>query len=95
MDNRQKTKFPKTAIAAVVVVVMGIATLQMISMLSVHSAVAEPTNNQGRCLKANDFQTHEEAHDLCTKANFKQGECLKQVKEQQTILTKEQCKEAF
>jgi hypothetical protein len=94
MDNRQKTKFPKTPIAAVVVVI-GIATLQTISMLSVHSAAAQPSNNQGRCLKANDFLSQEEAHDLCTRGIFKQGECLKQVKEQQTILTKEECKEAF
>jgi hypothetical protein len=38
----QKT-FPKTAIAAIAVFVMGMATMQMMSMLSVQSAAAQPT----------------------------------------------------
>lgn len=72
---------PKTAVAAIVVIVMGVAALQTISMLSVQSAAAQrgPPGNQGQCSKG--FRelglTKEQADLRCRPSIDNQGECIK------------------
>jgi hypothetical protein len=54
-SNMQGKKFLKTAITAIVVVT-GLATFQTMSMTSVQSAAAEPTDNLGQCVKTREEQ---------------------------------------
>jgi hypothetical protein len=78
----QKNKLPTTLIAALAVV-MGIATMQTMSMLSVQSAAAQAIP-QGQCVKfLQEFGfTKEEAQKECRQLTLNQGECIKQAREE-------------
>jgi hypothetical protein len=95
----QKNKSTKTAIAAIVVV-MGLATLQTMSMLSVQSAAAQPPFNQGQCKKVlQEFGfTKEEAHEICTDefVILNQGQCIQFARDHPEFgITEELCKDIF
>jgi hypothetical protein len=78
----QNIKFPKTAIAAIVVV-MGIATVQTMSMLSIQSAAAQAFP-QGQCFKLlEDFGfPREQAKELCKEFFvLNQGQCIQFLRE--------------
>ncbi|HEU4444476.1 MAG TPA: hypothetical protein VFR94_07380 [Nitrososphaeraceae archaeon] len=97
----QKIKFPKTIIAAIVAVI-GIASVQMISTLSIQSAVATHLNfGQCKQLQQEVFgNTKQEAHENCNLFGrlLSQGECIKFARENpefSDIINKEVCKELF
>lgn len=92
----QNIQFAKFAVAAIVVVT-GLATIQM---MSIQSAAAQqgPPFNQGQCQKElqQDGFTKQEAHDLCQEAVLNQGQCIQFVREFPELgFTEEDCKEFF
>jgi hypothetical protein len=96
-DIMQTVKFPKTAIAAIAVVLMGVATVQTMSMMSVQSAAAQPTINQGQCIKVLQEElgfTKEDAKQTCKEAVLNQGQCFQLARETGQI-TEEECRELF
>ena len=99
--NTYAARFPKTAIAPAALIVLGIATLQTTSTVSVQSAAAEPPPfNQGQCQKfliENGELTQEEAHDICTELPLNQGRCIQFARENpdHPFVTEEFCKQVF
>jgi hypothetical protein len=74
----QNIKFAKTTIAAVVVVT-ALATLQM---MSAQSAAAQPTFNQGQCVKQfqDPSESKKETREACKEAKpaYNPGQCRKE-----------------
>jgi hypothetical protein len=79
----QNINFAKTAIVPIVVVI-AVATFQMMSMLSVQSAAAQAIP-QGQCVKLLqelEGLTREQAREECKELALNQGECIKLAREE-------------
>src|SRR5688500_7250385 len=100
--------FPQTAISAaitIVVIFMGLITLQTMSILSsVQSSAAQPNNqqqqtppfNQGQCQQYYEERgfTKEQALDKCKELMLNQGECIQYARDNpQSEITEEECRE--
>jgi hypothetical protein len=93
------TKYPIVLMAAVLVTsafAMGITSVPF------QTAAAQPTVNQGQCMKdwRESDATPEQAHQACHGQEFlllNQGECLKLAREnpEQSWMTEEECKQVF
>jgi uncharacterized protein YcfJ len=85
----------KITYAAILLAVMGIATVQMMSILSIQSAEAQ-TANQGQCIKDEIGGTIERTKQICKEVIIdNQGECMQAVREGTVGLPEEYCKEAY
>ena len=91
-----ESKFPKIAIATTLIVaVMGIATVQMMSILSIQPAEGQ-TASQGQCMKDETGGTKERTKQICKEVIIdNQGECVQAVREGTLFLTEEWCRENY